>query len=422
MSARTVLCTYVSLFLASGVLATAAYGQTWEELNQQARTALEGRQREKAQLLFRKCIEQARNPTQMAISENDLGVVLHESGRDAEAEPWLRKSQKHWQELGDTATAARSAHSLAAVYRMRGDYPESKRVLREALASHPANKKTQARLWNLLGGVLAEEGQLDASREAIENTLKIPDLPWQVLADARITMADILRQEHQYDASVEMLTRVLRDARKNEERNIEGIVLRGMGETLLEGGDPARAEPALRKALAIFEVQKDDYEIAAALGCLGGLYLVKDKPAMAEDALRRAIDMIEPILGPTHPQLAVLLQLRADASARLRAMPRSTDDMDRAWRIIAGRFGEESAAAGTFLANRAVIEQRAGDASAAVADYERGLKILRGTRPPARSVVAAVMERYASVLRSLHRKSQAQALLAEARSLREEGQ
>jgi tetratricopeptide (TPR) repeat protein len=154
------------------------------------------------------------------------------------------------------------------------------------------------------------------------------------------------------------------------------------------------------------------------MGFMGQLYLAEDKPAMAQDTLTQAVDLEERLLGANHPQVAVLLQILGDAAARRTKMDLARDYFDRALRIMAGTFGENSAPTGVVLANWATAEQRAGDIGQALAQFQKSLEILRMAGREAAAVRMTTLERYAQLLKATRRGEEASALFAEVKSLR----
>jgi hypothetical protein len=115
----------------------------------------------------------------------------------------------------------------------------------------------------------------------------------------------------------------------------------------------------------------------------------------------------------------VLEETMADIMARRGQLAEARDHLTRASQIVTARFGENSAAHGAVLANWGTLEQRANHLGAAAGLYERSLAILRLAGPDVLLLRAAVMERYAMVLKAEHHKGEAKALLAQARSFRE---
>src|SRR6202030_1415007 len=96
-------------------------------------------------------------------------------------------------------------------------------------------------------------------------------------------------------------------ARDHDDAGLEAVASRGLAETWLEQGNTSRAEPLLRRVLAVFENDPlSGNQIAATLRSLGQLYLGENKPALAEDALTRALAREEALLGHEHPQVAIV--------------------------------------------------------------------------------------------------------------------
>ena len=132
--------------------------------------------------------------------------------------------------------------------------------------------------------------------------------------------------------------------------------------------------------------------------------------------LRRAVDLNERAFGPQHPQGGILLELLGDAAARLNHMDQARDYMERARRIMAARFGENSPTVGAVLSSWAVMEQRAGQPAEAAIEYEKALAIFRPAGADFDKLRMSIMERYAEVLKATHRKREARALLSEVRN------
>jgi tetratricopeptide (TPR) repeat protein len=339
-------------------------------------------------------------------------------GRDAEAKQWLERGLAEWRRTGKAEDQCRTEHALGTVLRALGDYGGAESFFRSALGKNPADPITRSSLNSGLADLLREQGKFDEARAHIAAAAALGELHWRLVAERMLVGADIDRESGQYAAALTAWQKCLEIARDHQDSTIEAVALRGLGETELAAGNAAAAEPSLRKSLAIFETSRDAHQIASTLTCLAELYLVRMKPAMAEEALRRAVDLDDEALGRTHPQVAVLLQMRADAASRLGAFARARADLDRAWAIVKGSFGENSAVGGAFLANRGTLELRAGDQDAAIRNYQRATEILRKSGPEARGVTASLLENYANLLRSLHRNQEAKALKVEAKSFR----
>jgi Tfp pilus assembly protein PilF len=83
----------------------------------------------------------------------------------------------------------------------------------------------------------------------------------------------------------------------------------------------------------------------------------------------------------------------------------------RAAEMMTASFGETSMPVACALANRALIEHRAGNTDAASKDYQQAIRISQ-THPEHQDLAAALVRRYADLLKTMHRGREAKALLA----------
>ena len=91
--------------------------------------------------------------------------------------------------------------------------------------------------------------------------------------------------------------------------------------------------------------------MAVALSLMASLYLHENKLALAGEALDEAITRVEECMGPEHPQMAVMLEMRADIFSRRGETQSARDDLARARNIMAAHFGADSTAmAGVLVA------------------------------------------------------------------------
>jgi hypothetical protein len=67
--------------------------------------------------------------------------------------------------------------------------------------------------------------------------------------------------------------------------------------------------------------------------------------------------------------------------------------------------------AATALTNQAAVEERAGDFDAAAKDYDSAIRIARG-HPEYRAIEVVMIQRYAGLLKAMHRPREAKELLA----------
>ncbi len=398
------LALYVSFIAATS--AAAASLSTWVNLRNQALEAVRQHNFESAADLFRQSLPLAQTPLQAGLSHNDLGIVLHQVSHDKDARAHLESAFAIWRNAADNeARLASTAEALAAVDRTLGDYQSAEKTLRIVLEHPPANADSYSLILNELGDILREIGHSAEAHELFEKTLTLPGLPLRRELDARIGLADLDRDSHSWESSFAGWSKAMQLARDQHWPALEASVMRGLGVTFLEHGETARAEPLLRKALAQLEaVGVPSRQIAATQTCLAQLYQKEGKFAMAEEQLLKALQTSEKVMGPHHPQVAVIHEMLSDALAGRNQLDLAHDHFTIALGIMTARFGEQSPEVAAVEASWASAEQRANRNREAAADFEKALTVLNAAGPEAASLRQSVLAHYTEVCKSLHRK------------------
>ena len=300
---------------------------------------------------------------------------------------------------------------LADVYRTTGDYAGAERVLREGAGNPSFDSEAKGLLRNNLADLLREEGRSTEARALFEESASAGY--WKLRVGALIGLADIDRQQGNWEASVDRWNEVLEICRREHDEQSEAIALQGLGMTWLQSGTAARAEPLLRRSLRMMENNADTpaEEIAEAHSGLAELYRSENKLALAEDEWSRALQIDRTVLGEAHPQVALLMAKLADVYSVRGESDLAREYAARVSRTMQGSFGEDSMPAATALTNQAAVEQRAGDFAAATRDYECAIRIARG-HPEYRALLSVMIQRYAELLKVMHRGREAKALVA----------
>jgi tetratricopeptide (TPR) repeat protein len=156
-------------------------------------------------------------------------------------------------------------------------------------------------------------------------------------------------------------------------------------------------------------------QLASAHSGLGELYRSENKLALAEGEWSRALQIDRTALGDSHPQVAVLMELLADVYSARGEFPLAREYAGRAADTMRSSFGENSMPVAAALMNRAAVEKNASALDAAAKDYERAVDIARA-HPEYRSFHAVLIQRYAQLLKAMHRSQEARALAVEAHS------
>ncbi len=414
---RTLAALTLFVYLAPG-----CYAEDWDSVHDKGVDATKRREFAGAVDLFRRSLPLAQTETEKAVTENDLGIALCQSGHVAEAKIWLERALAAWS--GDPARLtlyAQTAGALAVADRTLGNYHDAEAVLRAALEQQQVEGAMRSYLLSSLGDIMRELGDFDQgapfaegggcrSISAVEGTARHPE----------VAIAELDRDTRNWDASVKEWNVAVALAREKGDTKAEAACVRGLGQTWLDRGNASRAEPLLKTALAMYEREPTlvEGEIATALAALGELYLVQDKNGLAEEVLRRALLSKERSLGTAHPQTALVLELLADSVCKQGRTELARQYLDRAEGIMSAQFGERSMMAATVFVNRGALEQRAGNAEKSVGRYRKALDILGSGDGDLSGYRQVVMTRYAAALKSAHHKREAADVMAQVASFR----
>ena len=127
----------LTLVVSSGMsLSTICRAEDWAAVRKQGIEAVTRRDFGAAEALFRKSCALAQTQKQIALSNNDLGVVLHQTRRESDSRAALRRALDAWETVPDSPDLyAQSAGALAVVDRELGEYAEATALLRDTLNS-----------------------------------------------------------------------------------------------------------------------------------------------------------------------------------------------------------------------------------------------------------------------------------------------
>lgn len=314
----------------------------------------------------------------------------------------------------DPAALAAVVSDLADRYRTSGDYAGAEGVLRDGAGDPSFDPELKGLLRNNLADLLREEGKSTEARALFEESARATSGSSRQRVGALIGLADIDRQQGNWEASVDQWNEALEICRREHDGQSEAIALHGLGITWLESGVAARAEPLLRRSLRMMENNAATLpeEVATAHSGLAELYRSENKLALAEGEWSRALQIDRAVLGEAHPQVAVLMAKLADVYSARGELSIAREYAARALETMRGTFGEDSMPAATALTNQAAVEQRAGDFDAAAKDYDSAIRIAR-VHPEHRAIEAVMIQRYAGLLKAMHRPREAKALLAQ---------
>ncbi len=343
-------------------------------------------------------------------------TTANKPARSQQAKAWQHTYQTWRANPAGSPFPVIAAGNLAGVYRAEGNYTEAERLLREAqtapsISLNSGDLNSRAMIQNALADLLREEGKGEEARQMFRASLQIEGLSWQPRMHAIVGLADCDRTLGDREASEAGWNEALKVAREHRDDQAEAIALRGLAMLWVDAGNLARAEPLLRRSLKMMENNPSTpgEQLATALFATGELYRTQNKLALAEDAWSRALQIERTELGDSHPQVASVMVMLADVYSARGESGVARDYATRASEIMRDVFGDNSIPAAAALANRAMVEQRANNLQAAADDYERALGIAQG-HPESRSIERVMMQRYALLLKAMHRGREAKAL------------
>jgi tetratricopeptide (TPR) repeat protein len=373
--------------------------------------------------LFKQSWRLARTTIEQGASANDLGQAYRELGQLKEAKQWLERACDIWRKDPEAGRyLVISASSLGDLYRGAGDYARAETLLREALAALrevlPANNKDLASadmIRNALGDLLREQGRFNEAAVLLSESLHRDGVAWQQRVNALTGLAEIDRQMRDWKASEEKWNEARAIAHAQNDPATEAIATRGLASMWASTGNLARAEPLFRRALSIVESNPatPPDQTASVLSGLAAVYRAQNKLALAEDAWSRALQIDRTAFGDLHPQVAFLTEMLADVYSARGERQLARDYATRAVEAMKCLFGENALPTAVALANRATVEQRGSELIAAAGDFEHALLIAREQRTEERGndlLEKAMTERYAALLKSIHRNRDARAL------------
>lgn len=387
----------------------------WAALYQSATEAGRRHDTEQAATLLERCWTTSENEEERGLAADGLGEIDRHQGRIPDARIWFGRARQAFSTAPRLSLKlAVAVANLADLDRTSGDYKGAERVLREMADSPTPDDESRAFIRNNLADLLREEGRMEEARQLFIQTIDAPGVTERLRAGALIGLADIDRQQADWESSIHRWNEVLEVSRREHDDAMETIALRGLGSTWLRSGNASRAEPLLRRALNLIESDPDmpPEEAAGAHSALAELYRSENKLALARNEWTRALEIDRPLLGETHPQVAILMEMLSDVYSALGEFNTALDYASKASASMTCSFGEDSMPVATALTNQAGVEQRANDLDAAARHYDRAIHIAR-LYPEHRPLQMTMMERYAALLKVMHRTREARALLAE---------
>jgi tetratricopeptide (TPR) repeat protein len=394
----------------------ASTGASWTAVHDAGlRAAREGRTEDELKY-FLATWNLALTVDQQAISAEEIGYQLHRKGQNQEARQWMEKARALCLTVPGNPHLSSIDAILADIARDAADYAGAERLWRASMAEHPDDNIRLAAAQLGLADLLREQGRVGEAAGLFNSVLALDNIAPRQHVDALLGLADVDRGSGEWAASASEWNQAIEFAHAHEDPLSESVALRGLGETWLDAGLPARAEPLLRRALSLFESNpaSPPEQTATVLRSLGSLYCAQNKLAMAEEMLTRALSLDRKVLGDNHPQVAQMMETLSWVYSERGELATAKDLSAQAWNVMSNTFGADSLPVAGALASRAFVEVRAKDLNAAALYYAEAVKIARH-HPDYQRMQLSLIQRYQEVLKALHRNHEAGELNAEAR-------
>lgn len=258
----------------------------------------------------------------------------------------------------------------------------------------------------------AEHLRRDALRSA-EQTLG-PD--HKQVAVLLSNLGATLRLEGRYQDAYALSLRALAIAKASGDQRLLAAVLNGLGLALWN--EPARAEPVLRRSLALYEqVGGDDrLGIAKIENNLASLYSNEHQHAKALELMTRALPLYEIYLGPEDPSLALALgNMFAILSEQHRA--EEGEPYLRRALTIGEKVFPQTAAMAKLQVCLAALELSRGNLQESARILQSAIALEERTLGPAHPEVARSLGYYSLTLRRMHEKTAARQAENRARAI-----
>ena len=218
------------------------------------------------------------NHRDVAGALNNLAQIYGSQGRDAEAEPLLKRAIAILDKGGlDSVEIAPALNNLAALYQRQERYADAEPLFKRALA--------------------IRERSLGASHPDVGQSLN--------------NLATLYEKLGRHADSEPLFKRALAIYQKaaGPEHPAVATLLNNIGQVEKVEGRYADAEPLIKRSLAIREkvLGRDHPDVARSLNNLADLYERQGRYADAEPLYQRAATIRQNALGPDHPDLAISL-------------------------------------------------------------------------------------------------------------------
>ena len=300
-------------------------------------------------------------------------------------------------------TRATLLGTIGRVYSSLGLYPDSVKLLEEALESriaiHGAEHEEVAAALVALGTVLCEQGRLDECDERLQAAAtmqrKLQGADSIEIAPTLLAQAQLAQRRGSLDVAEGYFTEGLALYRRHgqERTTAAASAMNDMAGLYTYRGEFAKAETLYRAALDIDRqtLGQDHPQVAMHVHDIAVALQMQGKLPEAEPLYAESTQMLKRILGPAHPNTL-------DAMANYGRYLRRSGDLERAEEVLADVLvndriarGATHAFVGHDLVSLANVRLDRGKASVAEQDARAALAIYEDALPAEHPYVASAL-------------------------------
>ena len=330
---------------------------------------------------------------QVATTLTNLGLLHQRMGHFQDSLETLQRALKIQEQAGgpDSNEVAQSLNNLGATQCELGQHEDAVATFRRAIAIRSREGEPTPLAYPLasLAQTLITFSQFDEAAAMAERALGIfrqsfgddhPDLAYPYE-----TLGEICERRGRYGEAEQRYRQGLAAREHASDAHLTAISLTEVARVLGLRGKHAEARETVEKALALLEKGATDRELAAPLSARAAIRLRQGEREEAIADGRRAVAVLEPVYGPTHPEVARALTVLGDVFAANGRNDEARGAYERAVAALGPRHPDlPSALLG--LGGVLLAEQKRGEA---IAPLERALEVPAFTEGPAATRIKA---------------------------------
>jgi tetratricopeptide (TPR) repeat protein len=314
------------------------------------------------------------NHPNVAIGLNNLADLLQDLGRFGEAEPLVRRALAIHEACHgpDDPAVATDLNNLARLLQKTNRLSEAESHCRRALAIDEAARGPYhpivANRLNTLASLLHYSDRHIQAEPLYRRALEIDEASYgpnhpNVARDLN-NLATLLHDTRRHTEAEPLFRRALAidEANYGPSHPLVATRLNNLASLLHYTGRRAEAEPLFRRALAIDEASygPDHSDLANTLNNFAGLLYSMNRLSEAEPLFRRALAIDEASYGPDHPKVAIDLNNLAGVLEHTSRRAEAEPQYRRALAICEAHLGPEHQTTVTMRKNLAALEASRG--------------------------------------------------------------